>query len=210
VNSPRTRRRTAADLALVAVFAALIAASSLLSIPMPPVPFTMQTFGVLLAGATLGATRGLLAVLLFLALGAIGLPVFAGGGAGLAVFAGPTVGYLAGFPLAAWATGVVVERLPRRATGSRTTVARTVLIAVTAFAATVVVIYVLGIPGFAWRGNTTMSAAFVVNLRFVPGDIAKAVLVAIVATAVHRAFPDLLPPPRRARLADTGAAVPTS
>lgn len=181
------RRRPVADLALIAVFAALIAACSIIAIPIGAVPVTLQTFAVLLAGAVLGSTRGLLAVLLYLAIGAIGLPVFAGGAAGLAPFAGPTVGYLISFPLAAWLTGFIVERLPRRSVGTNA-----VLIFPAALAGTVVFTYILGILGLAWRADLTLGAAFMINLAFIPMDLVKMVLVAIVATAVHRAFPELL------------------
>lgn len=182
------RRRTSTDLALIAGFAALIAASSVLAVPIGAAPITLQTFAVLLAGAVLGANRGLLAVLLYLAIGAIGLPVFAGGAAGLAPFAGPTVGYLAGMPLAAWATGFIVERLPRK-----NVALHTALIFVAAFVTNFVFIYGLGVLGLAWRADMSVEAAFVFNLSFVPLDTVKIVLTAIVAAAVHRAFPDLLP-----------------
>lgn len=182
------------DLALVASFAALIAACALLpAIPVGPVPITLQTFGVMLAGAVLGARRGLLAVLLYLALGAIGLPVFSGGSAGLAVFAGPSVGYLVAFPLAALLTGVIVERLPRASA------ARSVpLVFLAGLASSFATIHPLGILGMAWRVPMELGQALVVDLAFWPGDVIKNLLVGLVATAVHRAFPDLLPP--RARL----------
>src|SRR5690606_19974891 len=111
----RTARRTGTDLALVSAFAALIAVCAILpgiKIGLP-VPITLQTFGVLLAGAVLGARRGFLAVLLYLVVGAAGLPVFSGGNAGLGVFQGPSAGYLLGFPLAAALCGFIIERLPR-------------------------------------------------------------------------------------------------
>ena len=181
-------RRPVTDLALIAVFAALIVACSVIAIPIGAAPITLQTFAVLLAGAVLGANRGLLTVLLYLAIGAIGLPVFAGGAAGLAPFAGPTVGYLVSFPLAAWLTGFIVERLPRR---SATVSA--ILVFVAALVGTIVFTYTLGIAGLAWRAGLTPGQAFTVNLAFVPLDLAKMVLVGIVATAVHRAFPDVLP-----------------
>ena len=98
------RRSPAVDLALIAGFAALIAACALLpaiTVAAVPVPITLQTFGVLLAGATLGARRGFLAVLLYVVVGAAGAPIFSGGAAGLAVLTGPTAGYIVGFPLAA-------------------------------------------------------------------------------------------------------------
>ena len=189
-----TRRHSSTGLALIAGFAALIAASSVLAIPIGAAPVTLQTFAVLLAGAVLGANRGLLSVLLYLAIGAIGLPIFAGGAAGLAPFAGPTVGYLAGMPLAAWLTGFIVERLPRRRVALHTA-----LIFVGAFVANFVFVYGLGVLGLAWRADMSVSAAFVFNLSFVPLDTVKIVLTAIVAAAVHRAFPDLLPRRRTAQ-----------
>lgn len=189
--APR-RRRPVADIALIAVFAALIAACSVIAIPVGAAPITLQTFAVLLAGAVLGSSRGFLAVLLYLALGAIGLPVFAGGAAGLAPFAGPTVGYLVSFPLAAWLTGFIVERLPRHKLGTNAA-----MVFVAALVGTVVFTYTLGIAGLAWRAGLSLGEAFIANLAFVPLDLAKMVLVAIVATAVHRAFPGLLPARKR-------------
>ncbi|MGZ4497133.1 MAG: biotin transporter BioY, partial [Nocardioides sp.] len=108
--------RRSTDVALVAGLAALVAVCALLPAlnVAGPVPITRQTFGVLLAGALLGVRRGFLAVLLYLVVGAAGLPVFSGGAAGLATFSGPTVGYLVSFPLAAALCGLVVELLPRR------------------------------------------------------------------------------------------------
>ena len=78
-------------------------------------PITAQTLGVMLAGSVLGARRGALAVLTFLVLAAVGLPLLAGGRGGLAVFAGPSVGFLLGWVLGAWVVGWLVERrLPGR------------------------------------------------------------------------------------------------
>jgi len=79
-------------------------------VPWSPVPITGQTFAVLLAGAVLGARRAFLAQLLYLAEGASGVPVFAGGAFGLVKFAGPTGGYLLAFPFAAAVTGALAER----------------------------------------------------------------------------------------------------
>jgi biotin transport system substrate-specific component len=97
--------RLAKSAAAVLVFAALIALGARLAVPMVPVPMTMQTFAVLLAGAALGAWRGAAAVLLYLAAAATGLPVLSDGASGLASFAGPTAGYLLAFPLGAAVVG---------------------------------------------------------------------------------------------------------
>ena len=88
----------------------LLALASRVEIPMAPVPITLQTFAVTLAGALLGWRHGALAVALWLALGAAGLPVLAGGSAGLAKFWGPTAGYLFAFPVAAAAVGLLMAR----------------------------------------------------------------------------------------------------
>lgn len=195
------RRNPATDLALIATFAALIAACALLpAINIGgAVPITLQTFGVMLSGAVLGARRGFLATLLYLAVGAIGLPVYAGGSAGLAPFAGPTVGYLVAFPFAAFATGFFVERLPRRRIA-----ASIPLIVLSGLAASFIFIHPLGILGMAWRADLTLGQAFLADLPFWPGDLVKNILMGIVATAVHRAFPTLLP--QRARRARPTAA----
>ncbi|MBO1901457.1 biotin transporter BioY [Leucobacter weissii] len=184
----RRRSRPATDLALIAVFAALIAVSAILpAITIAgPVPFTLQTFAILLTGAVLGARRGFLAALLYLAVGAIGIPVFAGGSSGLAPFAGPTAGYLVSFPLAAAATGFIAQRLSLRSAASSAA-----LLFLAALAG-VVVNHGLGILGLAWRGGMSLPEAALVDVVFLPGDIVKALLAAIVATAVHRAFPGLL------------------
>lgn len=75
-----------------------------------PVPWTGQTFAVLMVGALLGSRRGALSVLAYLLQGLVGLPVFSHGRAGLAVFFGPTGGYLIGFMLAAYIVGRLAER----------------------------------------------------------------------------------------------------
>src|SRR5690606_33463334 len=109
-----------------------------------------------------------LAVLLYLAIGAIGLPVFAGGTAGLAPFAGPTVGYLVGMPLAAALTGFLVEQLT-----FRNVTVRTVLVFLAALVANIIFIYGFGILGLAWRAGLTVGEAFLVNLAFIPADLVK-------------------------------------
>jgi biotin transport system substrate-specific component len=99
-------------LRLVAVpaFALLMALCAQVAVPMVPVPMTLQTFAVLLAGAVLGGGRGAVAVLLYLAMATLGLPVLSDGGGGLERFAGPTAGYLLAFPVAALAAGEIVRR----------------------------------------------------------------------------------------------------
>jgi biotin transport system substrate-specific component len=96
---------------LAVLFGTLVlAASSHVSVPMVPVPMTMQTLTVTLVGALYGWRLGGLTILVWLAQGALGLPVFAGGTGGFARFLGPTGGYLLAFPVAGALTGWLVER----------------------------------------------------------------------------------------------------
>lgn len=96
---------------VLAVFGSLLLAlSAKVQVPFWPVPMTMQTFVVLMLGASYGWRLGVATVLLYLAEGALGLPVFAGAGTGLAYMAGPTGGYLAGFVVGAAVAGFLVER----------------------------------------------------------------------------------------------------
>lgn len=100
------------DLAYIAIFAVLIAICSWISIPMT-VPFTLQTFGVFMAVGVLGGKRGSLAVLVYILLGAIGVPVFAGFSGGLGILLNNTGGYIIGFLFSAlvmWAMESLWEK----------------------------------------------------------------------------------------------------
>lgn len=100
---------TTAQIARSGLFAALTAVSAQISIPLGPVPFSLQVMVSLLAGAVLGSRAGALSQIVYLLMGAIGLPVFALRQGGVAVLVGPTGGYLFGFALAAWIVGRLLE-----------------------------------------------------------------------------------------------------
>lgn len=91
-------------------FAAATAIGARVEIPNYPVPFTLQTFFVLLAGVMLGARNGALSQMVYLAVGVLGLPVFSAGGFGLVKLLGPTGGYLLAFPVVAAVVGLLTER----------------------------------------------------------------------------------------------------
>ncbi len=106
-------RAASSDLLWIFTFTILTAIAAQVSLPVKPVPFTLQTLMVGLSGAFLGARKGAYSQLLYLALGIAGLPVFAptpDGFFGAAALFGPTGGYLLAFPLAAFAAGYIVER----------------------------------------------------------------------------------------------------
>lgn len=91
------------------LFGALTAIGAFIVVPMQPVPFTLQTFFTGLSGALLGGRAGALSQVVYVIIGCIGLPVFAGGKAGLGVLFGPTGGYLIGFIAGAYVIGKIVE-----------------------------------------------------------------------------------------------------
>jgi biotin transport system substrate-specific component len=103
-------RSLAWQLAAVALGTLLLTASSYVTVPMYPVPVTMQTFAILVIGALYGWRLGTLTVLAWLGEAAIGLPVLAGGAGGLAHFVGPTGGYIASWPLMTVLVGGLAER----------------------------------------------------------------------------------------------------
>jgi biotin transport system substrate-specific component len=179
-----SRRLAARDLALVAVFAALIAVLGLPGTFNPfglAVPITAQTLGVMLAGLLLGPRRGALAVLVLLALVAAGLPLLAGGRGGLGVFAGPSAGFLAGWVAGAFVTGFVADVGPARFP--------LVSFLVAALLGGVLVVYAVGVPVLAWRGHLPLGKALATTAAFVPGDLLKAVVAAVVARGVERGYP---------------------
>lgn len=184
--------RPATDVSLIAFFAALIAVCAIMPgihVGGLAVPLTLQTFGVMLTGACLGSRRGVLAALLYLAVGFAGLPVFADATGGLGTFAKPSIGYLLAFPVAAFACGFLVERLPRHRLRYGAP-----LIFVCAMAGSILVTHPMGIAGMHWRiADFSWAEAATTDLAFWPGDVVKNLCVAAVAAATHRAFPDLLP-----------------
>lgn len=186
------------DLALVAVFTGVVAALGLVPAFTPPgsgVPITAQSLGVMLAGAVLGARRGAWSLLLFLGLVAVGLPLLAGGRGGLGVFASPSVGFLVGYPVAAFVVGWLTERAGATY--------RLYWGVVANLMGGVVVLYVFGIAGMAITLDITPWAAIVASWIYVPGDLVKVVVAAVVARGVHAAYPGLLGSgPRRRRAGD--------
>ena len=181
-------RRTSHDIALIAIFAGIIAALGVVPAFQPPgfpVPITLQSMGIMLAGSILGARRGFGAALLFIALVAVGLPFLAGGRGGLAVFFGPTVGFLLIWPVAAFVIGWMTDRAGapyRLGTGL---LANAV--------GGIVVTYAGGIVGIMIVAQLSFSAALLACWIFIPGDLVKVVLTALIARQVHRAYPGLIP-----------------
>lgn len=166
----------ARHIVLIITGALLIYLTALISIPLPgtPVPISGQTFGVLLVGGALGFRRGLAATLLYVLLGAVGLPVFAEGKDGLQVILGATGGYLIGFIFA----GAIVGRLAELGWD------RNLLGALGAMAIGNVLIYALGLPWLAVVAGFTPTETLQNGLLpFILGDVLKLVLAAVLFPA---------------------------
>jgi biotin transport system substrate-specific component len=161
---------------LIAIGAAVVALTAQIYIPTQPVPFTGQTLGVLLVGGALGLRRGAAALLLYLAIGLVGLPVFAEGRAGTDVILGVTGGYLIGFVVAAAIVGRFAELgWDRRIGGSLVTMA-----------VGTVLIYAIGVPWLKVATGMSWSEAVAVGLTpFLVWDTAK---LAIAAAAFPAAW----------------------
>jgi biotin transport system substrate-specific component len=168
--------RTVEYFALSVVVAALTAAFAQVTVPYPfsPAPFTLQTMGVYLGGLLLGPLWGAFALLVYIIAGAAGAPIFAGGGAGVGILVGPTGGYLVSFPIAAALIGAIVHRRvePRRLDSV------SIVLQVSALIAGLAVVYLIGSVWLAFSTGQSLSTGIVQGaLVFVPGDLAKAVVV---------------------------------
>lgn len=175
---PRARARAAMAIAVFG-FALLTGLTALWEIPLPftPVPITGQTFAILLAGATLGLRAGAASQLLYLAMGIVGVPFFAGGSSGWEVVTGPTVGYLVGFVAAAAVVGRLAERRQDRK----------VVSAIPAFLAGSAVIYLFGMAGLMAVARMTAVDAFTLGVvPFLIGDGIKAVAAGLALPATWK------------------------
>lgn len=183
-NAPRQKGQIMErSLALIALFAALIAALGL--IPQLTlafgVPITAQSLGVMLCGTVLGARRGGLAALLFVGLVALGLPLLSGGRGGIGVFQTPTAGFAIGFPVAAFVTGWVMERARALPAG--------IAAGMAAIIGGVIVLYAFGITGLMIVLEKNLSEAALLVTVFIPGDVIKAVLAGVITAGLLRARP---------------------
>ncbi|HSL43113.1 MAG TPA: biotin transporter BioY [Anaerolineales bacterium] len=166
------------DLILIVLGALFVAALAQVKVVLPftPVPLTGQTFAVLLLGATLGSKRSAASVVLYIALGALGLPVFAGGASGIAYLSGATLGYLIGFVVAAYIIGLLAERGLERNV-------RTSLIP---FFVGTVIIYICGVAWLAIVLGSLSKAIAAGLLPFLVGDLIKLMLAAVALPAAWR------------------------
>jgi biotin transport system substrate-specific component len=167
--------RDAVLIVLGTLFVTLLAQVKI-PLPFTPVPLTGQTLAVLLIGATLGARRGVASIVLYIALGVVGLPVFAGRASGLAYLAGATLGYLIGFVIAAYIIGLLAER----------GLERSVRTSVLPFLIGTVIIYVCGVAWLTFVLGSFSKALSAGLWPFLIGDTVKLLAASLVLPAAWK------------------------
>jgi len=163
---------------LCALFAALTAACSMISIPLPitPVPINLATLSVFLAGGLLGSKGGAISQLVYVFLGAIGLPVFHSFTGGLGILTGPTGGYLIGYVAAAWLIGFLIEKLGHG-------FYKNIISMISGLA----VCYALGTLWFMYITSTGLVAALMLCVvPFLIGDAIKIIAGSILVKKLHK------------------------
>ena len=156
---------------LTAAFVALIAVGGWVSLPIPPVPVTLQTFFVLLAAVVMGR-HAVLPVFVYLLLGVLNMPVFHNGLAGIGVLLGPTGGYLIGFIPAVLLAGLAYEQENR-------------IIRAGGIAAATLIIYVFGITWMAYSTGMALAQAVLLGMiPFVAGDVLKGIAAFIIGERI--------------------------
>jgi biotin transport system substrate-specific component len=166
------------DLILITLGTLFVATLAQVKIPLPftPVPLTGQTFAVLLVAAALGSKRGAVSMAFYIALGAFGLPVFAGGASGMDYLSGATLGYLIGFVLAAYVVGLLAER----------GLERSVRTSIIPFFVGTVIIYACGVMWLAVVLGSFSKSLTAGLVPFVTGDVLKLVAAALALPAAWR------------------------
>ncbi|MGI6659781.1 MAG: biotin transporter BioY [Dethiobacteraceae bacterium] len=173
-----TEKFSTRDLVLIAFFAALTSLLAYLVIPLPGgfPPVTGQSLGAMLAGMLLGSRKGAMSQLVYLLLGAVGLPVFAGGTAGVGVIAGHTGGFIWGFVVGAYLTGKLTER-KKQSTWLH--------LAGAAAVGGVLAVYLPGILQMARVLQITPAGALGAMLAYLPGDLLKVLIAAVLARKIR-------------------------
>ena len=168
------------DMTIVAVMAALICVAGPLSISIGPIPLSLASFAVYLAGAVLGAKRGTLAVALYLLIGLVGVPVFSGFSGGFQKLIGVTGGYLVGYLPCALLTGLAVG--PKAASAPKWRLPAFMVLGTA-------VLYLIGTAWFMIQTKNPLGAALgMCVIPFLPGDAIKIVAATLLSQPVRKAL----------------------
>lgn len=160
------------QMTLISLFAALTAVGAFISIPIYPVPLSLQTLFTLLAAMTLGSVMGASSQIIYVMLGVIGLPVFSGFKAGIGILFGPTGGFLFGFIISAYVIGKIIELKKEK----------NIFYYFLAGIIGTIILYIIGITQLSLVTGIGIKKAIAVGmLPFLPGDILKIIAASFVA-----------------------------
>ena len=162
-------------LVLTALMTAVICVLAPISLPVGPVPVSLATFAILLTAYLLGWKRGTVSVLIYILLGAIGLPVFSAYGAGIGKIVGPTGGYIIGYLPLAMITGWSADRYDDQ------------IRAALGMSIGTVILYTLGTAWLAYQLQITFSETLAAGvIPFLPGDLAKIIITAVLGPILKK------------------------
>ncbi len=167
------------EIIICGIFAAIISVFSVMTIPIGEVPVTMGLFGVMIAGVVLGAKRSVTAVIIYILIGAVGIPVFAGFKGGAAVIVGATGGYITSYIFVGLIAGFFVQF------GRNLSKNKRIILNIAACFAGIIICYFLGTVQFMLITQNPASAAIMkCVLPFIPFDVIKAVTAAILGDSI--------------------------
>jgi biotin transport system substrate-specific component len=185
-----TMKMSTNDLVLCALCAAVTCILAPLSVPLAgEVPISLATFAVLLSGILLGAKFGALSQLIYVLLGSVGVPVFAGWTGGIGITLGMTGGYIIGYIPMAFVAGLIYYRFGRNESGAR----KYAVMFAAMFLATAV-LYILGTAWFMVQTKMTLAASLAACvIPFLPGDLIKIIAVMLAALPIEVALKKAVP-----------------
>lgn len=164
-------------LILTAIFTAVNVVCAQIQIPLAPVPISLATFAIFLTAGLLGCKYGSLSLIVYVLLGAVGVPVFAGFSGGFGIIAGPTGGYIIGYIFNAFITGLIIDRC--RTVPSYPVLAVAMILGLAAC-------YLLGTVWFIHLTGWTLSKALMTCvIVFLPGDALKIALASILVKKLY-------------------------
>ncbi|PFD97282.1 biotin transporter BioY [Bacillus cereus] len=176
------------NLVFVALFSAIMGVLGLIppiALSVTPVPITLQSLGVMLAGGLLGSRLGALSQMVFLFVVGVGAPLLAGGRGGPGVFVSPSAGYLIGYVVGAFVIGYLVERL------RHVSVIKVFFINIIGG---ILVVYIFGVTVQSFIMDISVWKAIKVSVVFLPGDFIKAVIAAFLVPRLHRSLKHIITP----------------
>ncbi|MDD3031486.1 MAG: biotin transporter BioY [Atribacterota bacterium] len=163
------------NMTVISMFSALTVIGAFLSIPFSPVPISLQSLFVLLSGMVLGSKNGAISQLLYIFLGAIGLPVFSGFKGGLGILFGPTGGFLFGFVVSSYIVGKIIENYRKI----------NILYYFITGLLGALIYYLIGIPQLSLITQIGIKESIMVGVMpFLIGDILKVLIASIIAVRI--------------------------